>query len=275
MNISTRGSLNGESGDLTFTVGGMDCGSCAAKIETALSRLPGVADVKVSVARERLNLSLAEDKTSVAKIEDTLRKLGFKPALLPQDKAPREKIAAEHHDHGHDHDHSSCGGHHHAEAAPSIEQNNALTFSVGGMDCGSCAAKIETALSRLPGVADVKVSVARERLNLSLADNKTPVDKIEDTLRKLGFKPALLPQEKPHSARSKNIIMIMRTTMTMDHAAVITAMITITNMIIQATTIRAMTTPTTTIQAAAATIMTMRSTRIAAGALKPSRRAPT
>ncbi|WP_425963437.1 heavy metal translocating P-type ATPase [Rhizobium nepotum] len=205
MNISTRGSLNGESGDLTFTVGGMDCGSCAAKIETALSRLPGVADVKVSVARERLNLSLAENKTSVEKIEDTLRKLGFKPALLPQDKAPREKVAVERHDHGpdhgHDHDHSSCGGHHHAEAAPSIEQNNALTFSVGGMDCGSCAAKIETALSRLPGVADVKVSVARERLNLSLAESKTPVAKIEDTLRKLGFKPALLPQEK--AARGK------------------------------------------------------------------------
>ncbi|MGQ2917481.1 MAG: heavy metal translocating P-type ATPase [Rhizobium oryzihabitans] len=205
MNISTRGNLNGQSEDLTFTVGGMDCGSCAAKIETALSRLPGVADVKVSVARERLNLSLADNKTSVEKIEDTLRKLGFKPALLPQDKAPREKAAAEHHehahDHGDDHDHSSCGGHHPAEAAPSVEQNNALTFSVGGMDCGSCAAKIETALSRLPGVADVKVSVARERLNLSLAESKTPVEKIEDTLRKLGFKPALLPQEK--SAREK------------------------------------------------------------------------
>ncbi|CAN7338277.1 heavy metal translocating P-type ATPase [Agrobacterium tumefaciens] len=201
MNISTRGNLNGESGDLTFTVGGMDCGSCAAKIETALSRLPGVADVKVSVARERLNLSLAEDKTSVAKIEDTLRKLGFKPALLPQEKAPREKIAAEPHDHGHDHDHSSCGGHHPAEAAPSVEQNNALTFSVGGMDCGSCAAKIETALGRLPGVADVKVSVARERLNLSLAENTTPTAKIEDTLRKLGFKPAFLAQDK--SARGK------------------------------------------------------------------------
>ncbi|MCZ7452696.1 heavy metal translocating P-type ATPase [Rhizobium rhizogenes] len=201
MNISTRGNLNGESEDLTFTVGGMDCGSCAAKIETALSRLPGVADVKVSVARERLNLSLAEDKTSVAKIEDTLRKLGFKPALLPQEKAPREKIAAEPHDHGHDHDHSSCGGHHPAEAAPNVEQNNALTFSVGGMDCGSCAAKIETALGRLPGVADVKVSVARERLNLSLAENTTPTAKIEDTLRKLGFKPALLAQDK--SARGK------------------------------------------------------------------------
>ncbi|AYM61648.1 cadmium-translocating P-type ATPase [Agrobacterium fabrum] len=200
MNISTRGSLNGELEELTFKVGGMDCGSCAAKIETALSRLPGVADVKVSVARERLNLSLAENKTPVEKIEDTLRKLGFKPALLPRDKAPEAKapqarIEADHHDH------STCGGHHHDEAGTPAENNNALIFSVGGMDCGSCAAKIETALSRLPGVGDVKVSVARERLNLSLAENKTPVEKIEDTLRKLGFKPALLPQEK--TAREK------------------------------------------------------------------------
>ncbi|CDN91552.1 heavy metal translocating P-type ATPase [Agrobacterium tumefaciens] len=195
MNISTRDNLNSNSEELTFTVGGMDCGSCAAKIETALSRLPGVADVKVSVARERLNLSLAENKTPVAKIEDTLRKLGFKPALLPQEKAPQAKIEAEHHDH------SSCGGHHHTDTEAKADGSNALIFSVGGMDCGSCAAKIETALSRLPGVADVKVSVARERLNLSLAESKTPVEKIEDTLRKLGFKPALLPQEK--AAREK------------------------------------------------------------------------
>ncbi|NTB98654.1 cadmium-translocating P-type ATPase [Agrobacterium tumefaciens] len=202
MNISTGINIKGKDGEqLTFSVGGMDCGSCAAKIETALSRLPGVADVKVSVARERLNLSLAESQTSVEKIEDTLRKLGFKPALLPQEKVSRAKVEADHHGHDHDdHDHSSCGGHH-ADTGTSADNSNALTFSVGGMDCGSCAAKIETALSRLPGVADVKVSVARERLNLSLAESKTPVEKIEDTLRKLGFKPALLPQEK--TAREK------------------------------------------------------------------------
>ena len=102
MNISTGINIKGKDGEqLTFSVGGMDCGSCAAKIETALSRLPGVADVKVSVARERLNLSLAESKTSVEKIEDTLRKLGFKPALLPQEKVSRAKVEADHHGHGH------------------------------------------------------------------------------------------------------------------------------------------------------------------------------
>ncbi|MBN9138734.1 MAG: heavy-metal-associated domain-containing protein, partial [Phyllobacterium sp.] len=32
-------------------------------------------------------------------------------------------------------------------------------FRVEGMDCASCAAKIDTAVRRLPGVADISVSV--------------------------------------------------------------------------------------------------------------------
>ena len=86
MSLSTPDAQGGKDEEqLTFTVGGMDCASCAAKIETALTRLPGVADLSVSVARERMKLSLDEEKTSVAKIEDTIRKLGYKPALLPRE----------------------------------------------------------------------------------------------------------------------------------------------------------------------------------------------
>ncbi|MGE3517111.1 MAG: cation transporter, partial [Hyphomicrobium sp.] len=32
-----------------------------------------------------------------------------------------------------------------------------LRMSVEGMDCGACALKIENALKRLPGVADINV----------------------------------------------------------------------------------------------------------------------
>ncbi len=32
-------------------------------------------------------------------------------------------------------------------------------FRVEGMDCASCASKIDTAVRRMPGVADVSVSV--------------------------------------------------------------------------------------------------------------------
>ncbi|MAS13587.1 MAG: hypothetical protein CMH69_09800, partial [Nitratireductor sp.] len=41
----------------SWTVGGMDCASCANKIRTALERLPGVSDVRVSVMSETLALA--------------------------------------------------------------------------------------------------------------------------------------------------------------------------------------------------------------------------
>ncbi|NWJ25128.1 heavy metal translocating P-type ATPase [Rhizobium sp. RM] len=109
MSVSTPGTQDrNDEGQLTFTVGGMDCASCAAKIETALTRLPGVADINVSVARERVKLSLQQEKTSINKIEDTIRKLGYTPTLLPRDTATPVGKADEHSEHSHA---GCCGGH--------------------------------------------------------------------------------------------------------------------------------------------------------------------
>lgn len=40
-------------------------------------------------------------------------------------------------------------------------------MQVGGMDCGSCAAKIEAGVQKIPGVAQISVSVATERLSVT------------------------------------------------------------------------------------------------------------
>jgi Cd2+/Zn2+-exporting ATPase len=58
---------------------------------------------------------------------------------------------------------------------------------VSGMDCASCAAKIRTAVERLPGVSDVNVAIMTEKLTLKLAPGTTPRDKIETTIIKLGY----------------------------------------------------------------------------------------
>ncbi|MGA0531211.1 heavy metal translocating P-type ATPase [Hansschlegelia sp. KR7-227] len=80
---------------LKLRIEGMDCGSCAAKIETAMRRLPGVADVEVSVAGESLSLTLDEDRTSRATIKAKIAALGFHaldpapgPGLQAHDHAP-------------------------------------------------------------------------------------------------------------------------------------------------------------------------------------------
>jgi Cd2+/Zn2+-exporting ATPase len=92
-----------------FRVGGMDCASCASKIDTAVRRMPGVSDVSVSVTAGTMRVQ--HDVTSdLEAIRKKVSGLGY--AVTPA-AAVAEKPAAKHehgpgcsHDHGHGHDHS-------------------------------------------------------------------------------------------------------------------------------------------------------------------------
>lgn len=66
---------------------------------------------------------------------------------------------------------------------PSIRQTR---FKIGGMDCASCAAKIETAVRRLDGVADVSVSVTGASMTVSHGD-ALPDDKVLQQVARLGY----------------------------------------------------------------------------------------
>ena len=60
-------------------------------------------------------------------------------------------------------------------------------WTVTGMDCGSCATKIKDAVARLPGVSGVEVGIMSERLRLTLDEAQTGRDKVEKTVRALGY----------------------------------------------------------------------------------------
>ena len=71
-------------------VEGMDCASCALKIETAMQRLPGVADVRVSYSAATLALRFDQDRISPSTIDDELRSLGYRPeAIAPSPSSIR------------------------------------------------------------------------------------------------------------------------------------------------------------------------------------------
>ena len=73
--------------------------------------------------------------------------------------------------------------------------SSALRYRVEGMDCPSCAAKIETAVSRFAGAGDVRVSYGRQVLAFSLEEAVTPRGAVEDVVRRLGF--GVAPFEVP------------------------------------------------------------------------------
>lgn len=61
-----------------------------------------------------------------------------------------------------------------------------LRYYVTGMDCSSCAAKIEGAARKVPGIADVKVSIASQIMTLEVADPAAP-EVVERDVEGLGY----------------------------------------------------------------------------------------
>ena len=63
-----------------------------------------------------------------------------------------------------------------------------MQYHIEGMDCASCVGKIEMALARMPGVSDIRLNFATEKLELTLTpDGATQFSDIEKTIKRLGF----------------------------------------------------------------------------------------
>ncbi|WP_131116516.1 heavy metal translocating P-type ATPase [Lichenihabitans psoromatis] len=94
-----------------FRVEGMDCAACATKIDTVVRKMPGVADVSVSVTAGTMTLhhDATSDLVSIAK---KVSGLGY--ALTPlAGQAPNANENAHTHDHAGHYD----GGHDHSSAS--------------------------------------------------------------------------------------------------------------------------------------------------------------
>ncbi|XNY09620.1 cation transporter (plasmid) [Sinorhizobium meliloti] len=74
-----------------YQVTGMDCSSCAAKIEGA-ARNAGVQDVKVSIASQIMTLDVDESTQRLPKIEASVQSLGYRLDRLVEVDDDDDKI---------------------------------------------------------------------------------------------------------------------------------------------------------------------------------------
>ncbi len=98
----------GETVEKRYRVEGMDCASCAAKIDTAVRRMPGVEDVSVSVTSGTMTVR-HDGSGDLAAIEKKVTGLGYAVVQLAG-RQPATPLATEethaccsHDDHEHDH----------------------------------------------------------------------------------------------------------------------------------------------------------------------------
>ncbi|MBB3395092.1 heavy metal translocating P-type ATPase [Rhizobium sp. BK060] len=97
----------GETVEKRYRVDGMDCAGCAAKIDTAVRRMPGVEDVSVSVTAGAMTVRHNGNSDLVA-IERKVTSLGYSVSqLVGRSPAETPPTSHAHHHHVHtDHDHA-------------------------------------------------------------------------------------------------------------------------------------------------------------------------
>jgi Co/Zn/Cd efflux system component/copper chaperone CopZ len=82
-----------------YYVTGMDCTSCAAKVEGAARKIAGVSDVKVSIASQIMTLEVDDPDTRLPAVESAVTELGYQ-----LDRLDAPKASGSEHDHDEDGD---------------------------------------------------------------------------------------------------------------------------------------------------------------------------
>lgn len=134
----------------TFEVTGLDCADCAAKLEKAVTRIPGIASAAVAFPLGRLSVDFTAAPIGDELIIHKVRALGY-------DATATGKGGAD-------------------------ERNT--TFSIGGLDCADCAAKLEKRIMKIPGVERANVNLVASKMEVT---HQGPVTEILSVIEKMGY----------------------------------------------------------------------------------------
>lgn len=72
-----------------YRVTGMDCSACAAKIEKAAKAMPGVNDVRVSIASGEMSLAVDNESQGIPVLESTVTGMGYRLTRIDDDDDDR------------------------------------------------------------------------------------------------------------------------------------------------------------------------------------------
>jgi Cu+-exporting ATPase len=132
-------------------INGMTCAACAQASERAVKKLPGVTEASVNFSTEKLLVKFESESLSLEAIKTAVAKAGY-------------------------------------EAVDDIVEKQ-VTIPVGGMTCASCAAAIERAIRKLPGIKSASVNLATEKAQVSYDSGAVRLSEIKQAIRKAGYEP--------------------------------------------------------------------------------------
>ncbi len=140
--------------EIQINVNGMDCPSCAEKIEKTVSGMEGVEGAAINFAGGKLTVRIAEGKINVAEIEEQIRKLGYQTGAAPGEVTEK--------------------------------------FHVEGMDCPDESSLIEKKLRELRGVTSFKFNLLSAEVTVSYDTRAVSREKVMRAIAETGMKAMLV-----------------------------------------------------------------------------------
>ena len=132
-----------------FSVEGMHCAACSARIEKVVGGMDGVASIQVNLATEEARLEYDPAVVGEEEILERVKGLGFN--FVP----PRE--------------------------------GRKLVLEIGGMSCASCSARIEKVVGGMAGVTGAVVNLATGGATVDYDPELTSPGAIITAIERLGF----------------------------------------------------------------------------------------
>ncbi|KAI0253825.1 heavy metal translocatin [Lactifluus subvellereus] len=154
---------------LTLSVGGMTCASCIAAVTEALSGLPGVHDVSVSLLGNSA-VAILDNKTVTGDVLDTIKSIGYEPDVVSLQPLNLEAMIVE------------------------VDGPLHVAFSVGRMACDLCSSTITRLLSELEGVKDVSVNLLGNSVALVVGSKKL-ITETQDVIESAGYEVSVVTVE--------------------------------------------------------------------------------
>lgn len=139
----------------TYPIKGMHCASCAQNVERTIKALPGVKRANVNLASEKLTVDYEQSQVNVDDMAQAVKGIGFEL----------------------------------------VKPSDTEVFGIQGMGCASCAAKIEQATRKLPGVASANVNLATEKLNIEYNHQELTANEIMRAVKEAGYQAFILKKD--------------------------------------------------------------------------------
>lgn len=169
----------------------LDCANCAMKIEKKVGKIKGVHEVSVDFVSKKMYIHHEEDV-----LDDIIKCINdLEPDVVVKDVTKAKK--SEQHDHKHHHEEGcSCGHdhhehhheHHHEEGCncghEHVEHEERIIAGadklyIHGLDCASCAAKVEAYVQKMDNVHDASLNFSTGVLFVEVEDASKKMETFE------------------------------------------------------------------------------------------------